>query len=94
MPAFTTTIDVPRNLARTRFRGKLTAAEKQAAAAELKLIVQKLNPGFTLFANFEGVTSMDLNCAPYLTKIMDILHAHGMGMVVRILPNKAATSSA
>jgi len=88
-PTFFTTVDTPRNLARTQFSGKLTAVEMHAAAAELELIVRQLNQGFTLFVNFGAVTSMDLDCAPHLTRIMDILRAHGMALVVRILPKHA-----
>jgi hypothetical protein len=89
IPAFYTTIDTARNLVRTRFSGKLTAVEMRAAAEEVESIVQKLKPNFTLFGNFRAVTSMDLDCVPYLTEIMDILRAHSMGMVVRILPEPA-----
>lgn len=88
-PAFNITIDTARNLARSRFSGKLTAVEMRAAAAEIESTVQKLKPNFTAFADFGAVTSMDLDCTPYLTKIMDILRAHGMGLVVRILPEPA-----
>ncbi len=85
-PAFYTTIDTARNLARSRFSGKLTAVEMRAAAEEIEPLLQRLSPNFALFADFGNVTSMDLDCAPYLTKIMDMLRAHRMGMVVRILP--------
>jgi hypothetical protein len=88
-PAFHTTIDTARNLIRMRYSGKLTAVEMRAAAEDIESIVQKLIPGFTLFGDFRAVTSMDLDCVPYLTKAMDILRARGMGMVVRILPEPA-----
>jgi hypothetical protein len=89
-PAFSTTIDIARNRARTQFGGRLTGVEMGAAAAELESIVIKLRPGFVLFADFGAVTSMEFDCVPHLTRIMDILRAHGMGAVVRILPARAS----
>ena len=83
---FHTTIDIARNLARSRFSGNLTGAEMQAAAKEVESFVLSLKPGFVVFADFGEVTAMDLDCAPHLTRIMDIFRAHGMNLVVRILP--------
>jgi hypothetical protein len=83
---FHTTIDLARNLAHSRFSGNLTGVEMRAAAEEAGSFVLSLKPGFVVFADFGEVTAMDLDCAPHLTRIMDILRAHGMKMVVRILP--------
>ena len=30
---------------------------------------------------------MDLDCVPHLTKIMDLSRAHGVGTVVRVIPD-------
>lgn len=85
-PTFSVKIDVDRNFARTRFSGVQTAAGMQAASLEIESLLPKLKPGFSVFADFSNVESMDFDCVPHLTRIMDLCRAHGVSMVVRLLP--------
>jgi len=83
---FTTSIDPVRNIARIRFAGNLTATGMETAAAEVERLLPDLKPGFRVLANFGQVDTMDLDCVPHLTRIMDLCRQHGVGLVVRILP--------
>ena len=83
---FAATIDASRNLVRVRFAGAVTAPAMEAAAARLEALLPAMKPGFTTFTDFGGVESMDLDCVPHLTRIMDLCRTHGIGLVVRLLP--------
>jgi ABC-type transporter Mla MlaB component len=85
-PVFDVTIDAPRNLVRTRFAGALTAAEMKAAAGRIETLLPEVKSGFTALTDFSQVLSMDIDCVPHLTKIMDLCRAHGISMIIRVLP--------
>ena len=83
---FSATIDPVRNLARVRFAGDFTGPAMGPAVTKVQKLLPALKPGFTVFADFGQVTSMDLDCVQPLTRIMDLCRAAGIGMIVRILP--------
>jgi hypothetical protein len=89
MPAqtvFEAKIDLARNIVRTRFFGDVTAAGMQEAVARVEAMLPDLKPGFSAFADFRDITSMGLDCVPQLTHIMDLCREHGIGLIVRRLP--------
>lgn len=86
--AFDAVVDPARNLVRTRFTGNVTAASMLSAAAQVETLLAQTNPGFSVFADFSQVVAMDLDCIRSLTRIMDLCHAHEVGLIVRILPAK------
>ena len=85
-PIFEARVDVARNLAHTRYFGDITAAGMQDAAARGEAMLADLKPGFSVFADFREVVSMGLDCVPPLTKIMDLCREHGIGLIIRRLP--------
>lgn len=85
-PEFEANVDLPRNLVRTRFIGVFDPASMQVAAAKLEALLPTLQPGFSLLADFSQLTGMDLECAPFLTRVMDLCRTLGIGFIVRILP--------
>ena len=85
-PAFDALVDPARNLVRTRFSGNITGAGMQEAVIKVETLLPNLKPGFTALTDFSQVVSMDLDCVPHLTKIMDLCRAHGIGTIIRVLP--------
>ena len=85
-PIFHATIDPTRNLLRARFTGQMSAEEMKVAAEQMETLLPTLTPGFTMLADFSQVSSMDLDCVPHLTRLMDLHRAHKIGLVVRVLP--------
>lgn len=83
---FEASIEPERNCARVRFAGAFNAGEMQAAAARVESLLPKLKPGFSVLADFSRVDAMDLDCVPHLTRIMDLCREHGIGLIVRVLP--------
>jgi hypothetical protein len=85
-PIFEARVDVARNIVRTRFFGDVTAAGMQDAVARVEAMLSNLKPGFSGFADFRDITSMGLDCVPALAKIMDLCREHGIGLIIRRLP--------
>jgi hypothetical protein len=85
-PIFEARVDAARNLARTRYFGVITVAGMQEAMPRVEAMLASLKPGFSIFADFRDVVSMGLDCVPQLTHIMDLCREHGIGMIVRRLP--------
>jgi hypothetical protein len=85
-PVFQSHIDVARNLVSVRFSGDLSGPALASAVTQVRTDLGQLRSGFTIFADFGGVASMDMDCVTPLTAIMDLCRTHGVGMIVRILP--------
>lgn len=81
--------DTIRNLATLRYFGQVTAADTMTAATEVEHALLQLQPGFTVLTDLSGLESMDLDCVPSLTKIMDLCRTKGVATVVRIVPDPA-----
>lgn len=85
-PVFDVAIDPARNVVRAKFAGQFSAKEMKAAADQIDSLLPQLRPGFSLFADFGQIVSMDIDCVPHLTRIMDRCRAGGIGLIVRVLP--------
>ena len=88
-PKFELQADAAKNLATLRYFGHVTAADTQAAAAKIERVLPQLRSGFTVLTDLSELESMDLDCVPSLTKIMDLLRAKGVATVVRVVPDAA-----
>jgi hypothetical protein len=75
------------DLFRVRYLGHVTAAGMQACCAEIERHLAHARPGFTVLTDLSALDAMDLDCVPHLTKIMDLSRAHGVGTVVRVIPD-------
>jgi len=87
-PAFKIQLDESRNLIRISYLGRVTAPGMAACKKELEKLIPSLRAGFTVLTDLSGLESMDLDCVPHLTKIMDLSKTHGVGSVVRIIPDR------
>lgn len=80
-------VDESRNLLTINYFGHVTAAVMKAVTEQAGAILSKLRPGFTVLADLSGLESMELDCVPDLTGMMDRFRAKGVGTVVRIIPD-------
>jgi anti-anti-sigma regulatory factor len=85
-PVIAMTADSSRNLLRVTYAGDIAATDVEAAAARLGGMLAQIQPGFTVLADLSQVASMDLASVPHLAGIMERFRAHGIGLVVRLLP--------
>jgi hypothetical protein len=79
--------DVPRNLITVRYHGHVAAAEMKAYAEKVMGLLPLLRRGFAFLTDLSSLESMELECAPELSRIMDACRAQGIGTVVRIIPD-------
>lgn len=79
-------VDLERNLIRSRYSGHPTKSDMESGAATLRAALMQMKPGFTILADWSKLEGMELDCAPYITEIMDVAHTQGAGLVVRVLP--------
>jgi hypothetical protein len=87
-PTFQIELDALRNLVRIQYFGHVTAARMIACVAEVEGLLPATRPGFTVLTDLSALESMTLDCVSHLTRIMDLSKAHGIGTVVRIIPDR------
>ena len=88
-PVGTVEVDESRNLITMRWAGVVTPPAMKAAAAEARRLLARVRPGFTVVTDLSGVQSMDLDCVPDLTGVMDAFKKAGIRTAIRIVPDRA-----
>ncbi len=87
-PEFEIQADGLPHLVRVSYFGHVTAAGAEACANEIETMMTGMAAGFTVVTDLTGLASMDLECVPHLTRIMDVSRKHGVGTVVRVIPDR------
>ena len=54
---------------------------------EVRAGLAKLESGFRLLADLTDLESMDVACAPFIEKAMDLCNEKGASIVVRVIPD-------
>jgi hypothetical protein len=80
--------DSSRNLLHIWYQGHVSAAGAAACAEDVERLLPSMRGGFTVLTDLSGLDSMDLESVPHLTRIMDLSKAHGIGAVVRVIPDR------
>jgi hypothetical protein len=80
-------VDAPRNFVNMWYCGTVTADQMKLAAEDAERQLPLLKPGFAVLADMTGLEAMDLDCAPHLSRIMDLCRAQGVSLVVRVIPD-------
>jgi hypothetical protein len=84
---FTVKLDQSRNALTISYGGQVTPDETRRCAAEVRLALAILQPGFRLIVDLTELQSMAVVCSPVLANIMEICNAAGVAEVVRIIPD-------
>jgi anti-anti-sigma regulatory factor len=80
-------VDQHTNLLVIRHRGSIGSEEMQHSLKEIEAGLAKLQPGFRLLGDLTELESMDISCAPFLEKVMDMCNEKGVATVVRVIPD-------
>ena len=80
-------VDEPKRLLVIRYRGVVEAEETEKGLEQIRNGLTKLQSGFRLLADFSELQSMDVACAPFIEKAMDMCNEKGASMVVRVIPD-------
>ena len=79
--------DPPQNLLVIRYSAAVTPQETEQGLAEIRSGLAKLTSGFRLLVDLTELEKMDVACAPFIEKAMDLCNEKGASMVVRVIPD-------
>jgi hypothetical protein len=77
-----------RQLLHISYIGPVRREELRRSREDLTTQLGGLSPGFRLLADFSWLESMGLDCTPELGRMMDLIGQAGVGLVVRVIPDK------
>ena len=66
---------------------KVTAEEAKMVAQRIREVLQDVEPGFRVLADFRWLESMDSGAARHIAKIMDALAEKNVASVTRVMPD-------
>ena len=79
--------DQRKNLLLVRYRGLIGSDEMQRGLDQIQAALAKLESGFRVLADLSELESMDVACAPFIEKAMDLCNEKGASLVVRVIPD-------
>jgi hypothetical protein len=80
-------VDEPQNLLVIRYSGVVGSVETKKGLVQIQSGLAKLKSGFRLLADLTELQSMEVACAPFIEKAMDLCHEKGVSIVVRVIPD-------
>jgi hypothetical protein len=80
-------VDQPNNLLVIRYHGAVATNDLERGLDEVRAALDKLSTGFRLLGDLTDLQSMEISCAPFLEKIMDLCNEKGVSTVVRVIPD-------
>ena len=80
-------VDQARNRLTIRYRGKVAPHETKSGLDQIRSGLSQLQSDFHLLVDLTDLEAMDVACAPFIEKAMDLCNAKGASMVVRVVPD-------
>jgi len=80
-------VDETKSLLVIRYSAAVRAEETEKGLEQVRNGLAKLQSGFRLLADLTELESMDVNCAPFIEKAMDMCNEKGASVVVRVIPD-------
>jgi hypothetical protein len=84
---FDATTDDSENLLKISYSGRIAAEEARQFAEAVRGLLPRLQPGFRMLTDMQGLETMDLECVPYIEQVMDWCDEAGVKMIARIIPD-------
>lgn len=85
--AYAVACDAGNDLLTVSYRGRVAPSDVEHCADDIRAALAQMTPGFLLLADLTALETMDVACAPPLEQIMQLCDEHGIGAVVRIMPD-------
>jgi hypothetical protein len=79
--------DSVRNVVRITFAGAIGVDEARRGEEAISDALAGTRRGFYLLTDLSKLISMDVQCMPYITRIMEAAQSRGIAQVVRIIPD-------
>ncbi len=70
-----------------RYAGNVLVEEAREGSSKAPALLAPLQSGFRLLANLSDLVSMELGCAPFIERVMDLCQEKGVAEVVRVIPD-------
>src|SRR2546423_10127710 len=80
-------VDQPQNRLVIRYSGTVPSEETEKGLEQIRSGLAQLQSGFRLLADLTDLERMDVGCAPFIEKAMDLCNEKGASMVVRVIPD-------
>lgn len=79
--------NIPKKLLEIRYGGVVRVEETEKGLEQLRQCLAKLESGFRVLVDMTGLELMDVKCASFIEKAMDLCNEKGAAMVVRVIPD-------
>ena len=79
--------NVPKNLLEIRYGGVVQAEECEKGLEHLRAALTKLETSFRVLVDLTALEFMEVACARFVEKAMDLCNEKGASTVVRIIPD-------
>ena len=80
-------VDQLKNLLTIRYAGAVEPAEVESRLEDMRSNLAQLQSGFRLLVDLTELQSMDVACAPFIEKAMDLCNEKGACLIVRVIPD-------
>jgi len=80
-------VDELKNLLTVRYSESVGPAEVERGLEEMRVGLGQLQSSFRLLADLTELQTMDVACAPFIEKAMDLCNEKGASVVVRVIPD-------
>lgn len=80
-------VDQPKNLLTVRYAGAVEPAEVESRLEGMRSNLAQLQSGFRLLVDLTELQSMEVACAPFIEKAMDLCNEKGACLIVRVIPD-------
>ena len=79
--------NIPKKLLEIRYGGVVRAEDSEKGLEQLRAKLELLETGFRVLVDLTALESMEVKCAPFVEKAMDLCNEHGASTVVRVVPD-------
>jgi hypothetical protein len=79
--------NIPNKLLEIRYGGVVRPEDTEQGLNQLRAALVGLEPGFRVLVDLTTLESMDVRCAPFVEKAMDLCNEKGTSAVVRVIPD-------
>jgi anti-anti-sigma regulatory factor len=80
--------DPSQELMVVRYGGNVTEAEAIQGLQDATDVLARLAKGFRVLVDMTELQRMDVACAPFIEKVMDLCQAKGVTDIVRVIPDQ------
>ncbi len=80
-------IDRGHQVLQLQFSGHVAPKEAEACCVQVLKLLPELEPGFVLVSDLSTLESMEVDCSPFIDRVMDALNQRGVKKVLRVIPD-------